>query len=169
MFGQRLPVALEGINEVLPYVKKPNIYATLAGSRIRGEGEVEYITAGHVPLLLNSHVRRDVVRLSMEQFPLGLFPDVGYSSGRAACGFGESFAILADGRVETRDAWEEEFRLQRLENVLLDCAGRPLAEIYDAAIEAVHRHGNPASDRTLMLVRVRGSISSSDGSRRSTT
>jgi sigma-B regulation protein RsbU (phosphoserine phosphatase) len=109
-----------------------------------------------------------VVRLSMEQFPLGLFPDVEYVSDRVPCEPGDIFAMLTDGMVETTDAWEEEFGLQRLESVLHASAGQPLSEIYDAAMEAVHRHGNPSDDRTLMLVRVLGSGSPRAGFRRST-
>jgi serine phosphatase RsbU (regulator of sigma subunit) len=167
MFGQRLPALLEGINSVLPSVKEPNMYATFAGLRMGGRGEVEYITAGNVPLLLYSQARRSVIRLSMEQFPLGMFPDVQYSSGCVTCAPGDVFAMLTDGLVETTDAWEEEFGLQRLEKVLWNFAGEPLVEIYNAAIEAVHRHGDPFDDRTLMLVRVLGLGAPSAGSRRS--
>jgi len=128
----------------------------------------EYITAGNVPLLHYIHARKDVVRLSMEPFPLGLFPDVEYVSGRVPYAPGDVFAMLTDGLVETTDAWEEEFGLQRLENVLHDFAGQPLSKIYDAAMEAVHHHGNPSDDRTLMFVRVLGSGSPSAGLQRPT-
>ena len=104
----------------------------------------------------------------MEQFPLGLFPDVEFVSGRVPYALGDMFAMLTDGLVETTDAWEEEFGLQRLENVLRDSAGQSLSEIYEAAMDAVHRHGNPSDDRTLMLVRVLGSSSPPAGLRRST-
>jgi hypothetical protein len=43
-----------------------------------------------------------------------------------------------------------------MENVLCNFARRPLAEIYDAALDAVGRHGEQVDDRTLMLVRVLG-------------
>ena len=156
MFGQGLPQLLEGINRVLPSVKEPNMYATFAGMRFDGTSEMEYIVAGHLPLLHCRQTQRDVVRLSMEQFPVGLFPESNYLSGRVACGPGDVFAIVTDGLVETADAWEEQFGLQRLENVLHSYAMRPLARIYDATLEAVGRHGKQLDDRSLMLVRVLG-------------
>jgi serine phosphatase RsbU (regulator of sigma subunit) len=168
MFGQRLPALLNGINGVLPSVKEPHMYATFAGLRVGEHDQVEYITAGNVPLLHYIHARKEVVRLSMEQFPLGLFPDVEFVSGRVPYALGDVFAMLTDGLVETTDAWAEEFGLQRLENVLRDSAGQSLSEIYEAAMDAVHRHGNPSDDRTLMLVRVLGSSSPPAGLRRST-
>jgi serine phosphatase RsbU (regulator of sigma subunit) len=156
MFGQHLPALLEGINRVLPSVKDPAMYATFAGLRLDEASEMEYIIAGNVPLLHYRQSRKDVVRRSMVQFPLGLFPAANYSSGRVNCQAGDLFAIFTDGLVETRDAREEEFGLQRMENVLCKFAGRPLVEIYDAALDAVRRHGEQADDRTLMLVRVLG-------------
>jgi serine phosphatase RsbU (regulator of sigma subunit) len=154
MFGQALPQLLEGINSVLPSVKEPNMYATFAGMRIAGIGEMEYIIAGNLPALHYRHSRRQVIRLSMEQFPLGMFPGVSYTSHRASCDAGDLFGIFTDGFVETTDICEQEFGLQRLENVLLEYADRKPQEIYDAALDAVGRHGAQADDRTLMLVRV---------------
>ena len=154
MFGQRLPELLDGINRVLPSVKEPNMYATFAGLRLAGTREMEYIIAGNMPVLHYRHSRREVVRLSMEQFPLGLFPAASYSSNRIDCAPRDLFAIYTDGLVETTDVWEEEFGLQRLENVLCEFADRRLPDIYHAALDAVGRHGRQADDRTLMLVRV---------------
>jgi len=107
-----------------------------------------------MPLLHCRQSRNDVLRLSMEQFPLGLFADIGYSSSRIDCAAGDLFAMFTDGFVETSDAWEGDSGLQRLENVLCECAGLALPDIFDAAIDAVGRHGKQADDRTLMLVRV---------------
>jgi serine phosphatase RsbU (regulator of sigma subunit) len=153
-FGQHLPALLRGINSVVPSVKEPNMYATFAGLRSNGSHELEYIIAGNMPVLHYRHSHQDVARLSMEQFPLGLFPDVNYFSGHVTCTAGDVFAIFTDGLVETIDAWQEEFGLHRMERILLEFASRSLAEIYEAAIDAVARHGRQSDDRTLMLVRV---------------
>jgi len=107
MFGQHLPALLEGINGVLPAVKEPNMYATFAGLRLDGASEMEYIVAANMPLLHYRQSRKDVVRLSMEQFPLGLFPAANYSSGHVTCATGDLVAIFTDGLVETTDACEE--------------------------------------------------------------
>ena len=130
------------------------MYATFAGMRIAGIGEMEYIIAVNLPALHYRHSRRQVIRLSMEQFPLGMFPGVSYTSHRASCDAGDLFVIFTDGFVETTDACEQALGLEGLENVLLEYADRKPQEIYDAALEAVGRHGAQADDRTLMLVRV---------------
>jgi sigma-B regulation protein RsbU (phosphoserine phosphatase) len=155
MFGQPFPELLEGINRVLPSVKEPFMYATFAGLRLGIANEVEYAIAGNMPVLHYRESRHEVVRLSMEQFPLGLFPSPGYASNKVRCDTGDLFALFTDGLVETADAWEEQFGLNRLEAVLRAYAGRPLSDIYRAALDAVGRHGSQTDDRTLMLVRIR--------------
>jgi Stage II sporulation protein E (SpoIIE) len=60
--GQSLPELLDGLNRVLPAVKEPYMYATLAGLRFHGSNDAEYITAGHLPLLQYRRRQRDVVR-----------------------------------------------------------------------------------------------------------
>jgi sigma-B regulation protein RsbU (phosphoserine phosphatase) len=152
-FGQPLPALLGDINRLLPSLKEPNMYATLAGLRFDESNQVEYITAGHVPLLHYRLRQGDVVRCSMDQFPLGLFEQAGYMSSRVPFEPGDLFALVSDGVVETDDAEEEEFGLERLEYILCDYAGRPLPEIFDAALAAVTRHGTPEDDQTLLLVR----------------
>jgi serine phosphatase RsbU (regulator of sigma subunit) len=151
--GQALPALLDGLNRVLPGVKEPNMYATLAGLRFDGSNEAEYISAGHVPLLQYRRRQRDVVRHSMPQFPLGLFEGFGYASRRVRYETGDVFVLVTDGIVEAADGLDAEFGFERLEQILCDLAGRPLSEIFEAALAAAGRHGTPHDDQTLLLVR----------------
>jgi len=154
-FDQELPEILDGMNRVLPSVKEPGMYATFAGLRFNDSGEVEYIAAGHVPLLHYRRAQGDVVRHSMEQFPVGLVAEEDYASNRLRFEPGDVFAIVTDGIVETM-AGEEEFGLQRLEHILCEFAGRSLPDIFQAAVAAVNCYGTQQDDQTLMLVRVLG-------------
>jgi hypothetical protein len=75
------PVALfESADRVLPSVKGPGMYATVALLYFNGSVQAEYALAGHVPILHYRHRSRDTVRLAMEQFPLGLIPGGSYAS-----------------------------------------------------------------------------------------
>jgi sigma-B regulation protein RsbU (phosphoserine phosphatase) len=151
--GQDLAVLLEGLNHVLPGIKDPNMYATFAGLRFDGSNEVEYITAGHVPLLQYRRRHKDIVRCSMSQFPLGLFGDVAYVSRRVPYEAGDIFVLVTDGIIEAADGKEVQFGFDRLEPILCELAARPLSEIFNAALEAVIGHGVQRDDQTLMLVR----------------
>ncbi len=155
---QSLPDLLDGVNGVLPAVKEPHMYATLAGLKFErnsgGETKAEYILAGHFPLLHYRKSANDVMRCGMEQFPLGLLPGVSYNSNCRTCGPGDLFAIMSDGLTETEDAKGEEFGLARVEELLLRLADKPLPEIFESVIAAVAHHGKQQDDRTLLLLRI---------------
>ncbi len=78
-FRQEPVALLESADRVLPAVKEANMYATLALLYFDGSPEAEYSLAGHPPILHYRGPTRDVARLAMEQFPLGLM------SGGALC------------------------------------------------------------------------------------
>lgn len=159
-FRQPLPALLDGVNEVLPAVKEPHMYATLAGLKFDHTTEVdrateaEYIVAGHFPLLHYRRATQDVARCGMEQFPLGLLPGTAYASNRLKCGPGDLFAVMSDGLTETEDANAEEFGLTRVEGLLVQHASRPLPEIFESVMAAVAQYGKQQDDRTLLLARI---------------
>jgi hypothetical protein len=156
LFDQSLPALLEGVNRVLPCVKEPNMYATLAGLRFDRSTEVEFIVAGHPPILHYRRSSHDLTLCAMEQFPVGLFPATHYTSRRVQCGPGDLFAIPTDGLVETTNDLDEEFGLERLGRVVSQHVSRPLPEIFEAALTAVSKHGAQRDDRTLLLIRMLG-------------
>jgi serine phosphatase RsbU (regulator of sigma subunit) len=156
LLHQPLSSLLESVNSVLPGVKEPSMYATMAGLRFSDAAEAEYAAAGHLPLLQYRQAHNDVVQWTAEQFPLGLFPDLAFATQRVPCGTGDIFAIVTDGLTETVDEREEDFGLERLEQLLVQNAGRPLPEIFDAVLAAVSRYGLQQDDRTLLLVRILG-------------
>ena len=80
---RQTPVAaLESVDRVLPDLKEPVMFATLALLRFDGANEAEYALAAHPPILHYRHGSRDTARLSMEQLPLGLIPGGSYASKR---------------------------------------------------------------------------------------
>src|SRR5690349_21256989 len=82
LLGQPLTKLLDDLNRVLPAVKEPSMYTTFAALRLSGTHEVEYISAGHVPLLHYHHSTREVTRHSLPQLPLGLITADAYASMR---------------------------------------------------------------------------------------
>ncbi len=151
--GQELPILLETLNHVLPTVKAPNMFATFAGLRFDGSHEVEFTTAGHVPLLQYRRRQGDVIRHSIPQLPLGLFEAPGYVSGRVRYGAGDVFLLVTDGIVEAADRHDTQFGFERIEEILRELEGHPLPEIFDVALDAVAQHGIQHDDQTLLLVR----------------
>jgi sigma-B regulation protein RsbU (phosphoserine phosphatase) len=151
----RQPVAklLGDINRVLPAIKQPNMFATLAALRFDGSNEVEYISAGHVPLLHYRHRNKDVVRYSASQFPLGLIAGADYLTQRIPCEAGDIFAVVTDGVVEVGPDQDAELGFERLAQILHQSPTRPLSEIVDAVYSDLRLHGPQQDDQTILLVR----------------
>jgi Stage II sporulation protein E (SpoIIE) len=150
------PVSLlESADRVLPAVKKPDMYATLALLYFDGSAQAEYASAGHVPIVQYRNRSRDTVRLSMEQFPLGLIPGGCYASRRVTYFPGDLFLMLTDGISELPNEKNEEFGLVHLEKLMTEYATQSLPHIWQLMMEQVHQHGLQQDDQTLLLVRVR--------------
>jgi sigma-B regulation protein RsbU (phosphoserine phosphatase) len=154
-FRQHPVALLESADRVLPAVKEADMYATLALLYFDGSAQAEYALAGHVPILHYRDRSRDTVRLSMEQFPLGLIPGGCYASQRVTYSSRDLFVMLTDGISEVPNERDEEFGLARLEQLLTEYAAQPLPHIWDLIMERVHEHGLQQDDQTLLLVRVR--------------
>jgi serine phosphatase RsbU (regulator of sigma subunit) len=160
----RRPIAkiLDDLNLVLPSVKTPNMFATLAALRFDGRNEVEYISAGHVPLL---HYRRrsgDVVRHAMSQFPLGLFLAAGYAPQRIRYEAGDIFVLVTDGVVEAGEERDAGEGFETVSQIVSDFADRSLPEIAAAVNAEAARRGAQEDDRTVLLIRAGSGNDASD-------
>lgn len=153
---QQDPVALlQTADRVLPAVKEPDMYATLALLHFDGSEQVEYALAGHVPILHYRDGSRDTARLSMEQFPVSLIPGGRYASQRVTYSQRDLFVMLTDGISEVFNDRGIEFGLDRLEQLVVQHAAQPLSHIWELVMEEVRHHGPQQDDQTLFLVRAR--------------
>ncbi len=153
-FRQQPVAVMESADRVLPAVKESNMYATLALLYFDGSSEVEYSLAGHPPILHYREATRDIARLAMEQFPLGLIPGGRYSSRRVSYSPRDVFLMLTDGISEVPDANDEEFGLNHLEQLLKQNAAEPLPALWELIMGEVQRNGVQQDDQTLLLLRV---------------
>ncbi len=152
---QPLPALLASVNTVLPAVKEPEMFATLAALRFDGSSEVEIALAGHPPILHYHEKSREVSRCTMRQYPLGLVAEPGYASTRVRCDPGDLFVVTSDGLIETENADDEEFGLERLGKAVAAHGTDRLPEIYEALMRAVSEFGEQRDDRTVLIVRIR--------------
>ena len=157
---QPLPALLESVNAVLPAVKEPEMYATLAALRFDASSQAEIAVAGHPPILHYRQKSQDISRCAMRQYPLGLVPKPGYASEHVSCSPGDLFVVVSDGLIETMNAGAEEFGLARLEKSVMAHATESLPEIYEASMRAVSDFGEQRDDRTVLIVRIRDQASS---------
>jgi serine phosphatase RsbU (regulator of sigma subunit) len=157
MNSPRLPAFLERLNEVLPQVKEPEMFATCAATLLRRTNShfsLEYSSAGHPPILRANRSSQCVERLAEPQLPLGLVPTVRYASWELKLEPGDLFLITSDGIIETLDSQGSEFGIQRLEGTLLQEISSPLPQIARNLLSAVSAFGKQADDQTILLFRV---------------
>ena len=154
--SQPVASALGRVNQVLPTVKEPQMYATLAclSHSPAAPQEIQYCVAGHPPILHFSRATSSVSRLTMEQFPLGLLPFSSFETTSAKCEAGDVFAILSDGIVEVSDADGHEFGLERVERILKEKRTDALSDIHDAVMASVASFGRQEDDQSLLLMRI---------------
>jgi sigma-B regulation protein RsbU (phosphoserine phosphatase) len=153
-FRQMPVAALESVDRVLPNLKEPEMFATLALLRFDGSSEAEYALAGHPPILHYRHGSRDTARLSMEQLPLGLFPGGSYASKRVIFSPRDLFLMVTDGITEVANTSDEEIGLTRLQELLAEHATRTLPEIWELIVREVRQFGRQEDDQSLLLLRV---------------
>jgi serine phosphatase RsbU (regulator of sigma subunit) len=152
---QTLPALLESVNAVLPAVKEPEMYATLAALQFDASSQVEIALVSH-PAILHYHEKsRGITRCAMQQYPLGLVAEPGYVSAQVSCDPGDLFVVVSDGLIETVNADDEEFGLTCLEKSVVAHATKALPEIYEALMHAVSDFGEQRDDRTVLIVRIR--------------
>jgi phosphoserine phosphatase RsbU/P len=147
--------ALGAVNRVLPAVKEPAMYATLAAVRFgAADREVEYTLAGHLPILHYRAATRTIDLLTLQQFPLGFFEDSQYETRRVGCAPGDVFAIFSDGIAETANATDDPFGVDRIAAQLEAVPSRPLEEIAETVLAAAEAYGTSHDDRSILVIRV---------------
>ncbi len=147
--------ALDTVNRVLPSVKEPAMYATLAAIRFgAADRDAEYTLAGHLPILHYRAMTGTIEALTLQQFPLGFFDHSRYETRRVGCAPGDVFALFSDGIVETTNAIDEQFGVDRVAAQLAAIPSKPLEEILEAVIAAAATHGASHDDRSILVIRV---------------
>ena len=156
LLGRPLRKLVSDLNRLLPQVKTPSMFATLAALRFDGSKDVEYVSAGHVPLLHFRKKRNDVIRHYARQFPLGLLAHDAHDafvSRSIPFEPGDIFLLPTDGALEIGEERDLETGLGVLARTLCQCSKNPLAEILEILQNQINRYGAEYDDRTVLLVR----------------
>ena len=151
-----LEAAIDSVNRYLSENTPANRFVTLFAAELDpASGELWYINAGHNPPLIG---RADgtIEQLSSGGFPLGIMPDAEFETGTTALTSGEVLVIYSDGVSEANNLAEEEFGLERLNEVLRENIGLTAAGIRDKVESALSEFTGtaaPNDDITLVIVK----------------
>jgi sigma-B regulation protein RsbU (phosphoserine phosphatase) len=130
---------LTHINRVLADDLPDNQFVTLLLARLDPRTRtVAYANAGHVPGFLLDGTGEVRTTLGSLGPPLGIFGEQAYShSGPIALEDGDHLLLLTDGVLETMDASEEQFGLDRAVQCISSQLGRSAAEMVEGLHDAV--------------------------------
>ncbi len=153
-----LPTFMNRINQVLPQVKEPEMYATCAAVRIthrvdRAACELDLANAGHPSILRFSTIDGKIIPFPSNAPPLGLLPKPDFFVHTVEARVGDLLLIATDGITEVCDAAGQEFGIERLQSLLIEQLHKPLEGIAAKILEAAARWGKQMDDQTLLLVR----------------
>jgi phosphoserine phosphatase RsbU/P len=134
----------------------PAKYATSFVATVElASGHLRYTNAGHNPGLV---VRESgaIERLASTGVPLGMLPEAPFTARELELAPGDLLVVYTDGIVEAFDPADEEFGLERLEEVCRLHRTVPLLELsntIDRELEKFVRGVPYPDDRTLVLLR----------------
>ncbi len=155
LFDLPAPTAVfERLNEVLPAVKEPHMYATCTALRIQpgsnGSCRVDYAIAGQPAMLHASENRTS--RLADEQLPLGLLVGPPYKGHAVELQPGDVLVVATDGILEASDKSGAEFGLDPLEAILRESRNDQLSSIAHKIHAALAAYSQD-DDQSLLLIR----------------
>lgn len=151
------PPLLERLNKHILDSSMPNKFITMILAELDPEsGNLLYVNAGHNPGLL---LRGDgkVEELGSGGVPLGLLPGSRYQAREITVGPGDLLCLYSDGITEAESIEEEEFGTQRVCEILRAHKDEPSAQgVLEAIRDAVEEftRGQPqGDDQTLLVMR----------------
>jgi phosphoserine phosphatase RsbU/P len=102
-----LDVMVEAANRIFSQIRLAGQFATLVVGRAERDGGVEFLSAGHQPVL---HLRKHAVRHeSAPGIPLGVFDGVRFPSRRLSLDPGDMLLRYTDGLTESCNSAGEEY------------------------------------------------------------
>lgn len=124
------------VNLTMSNLLAEDMFITAAFARISGDGRrMEYVNAGHLPILLVRGATRELVRLDSTCMPLGAFAEMDCESASVALAPGDRFFLYTDGIMEATDAGGQLFGSTRIEEAILSRAADPIESAVDGVLQ----------------------------------
>jgi sigma-B regulation protein RsbU (phosphoserine phosphatase) len=126
---QSLAALARALNENMFAARIPDdrqaLYVTAFLMRVSPEGNCQYASAGHPPMMIR---RSDgqVEWLKAQGPPIGLVPSARFAEDEVHLGGGETLFLYTDGLLEALSPEEEEFGLERIEDLVRSASQTPL-------------------------------------------
>jgi sigma-B regulation protein RsbU (phosphoserine phosphatase) len=156
--GGRAPAdALRRTNELILSDARSDLFVTVFYGLLDPKRAIfTYSNAGHNPPIWMRARSGHAYYLNLPGIGLGVVPDVNPREETVALGPGDVLALYTDGVTEALNEHEEEFGLQRLEQIIRQHLHRTASEIVEAIQQAVETFVGdeaPFDDLTLVILK----------------
>lgn len=129
-------------------------FATLIVGRAAYDGSVEFVSAGHLPLL---HIHgAGVASKDSTGVPLGMFCNAGFSVHRLTLAHGDTVFLYTDGLTEARNRAGEEYGLDRVCGLASQHIGKTPDGLISECLQDLTSFGDglkQTDDLTLLVLR----------------
>jgi sigma-B regulation protein RsbU (phosphoserine phosphatase) len=152
--GLPLDRMVEDANRIFCESTLAGQFATLVVGRVAHDGSVEFVNAGHLPVL---HIHGDgVTPKDSTGIPLGMFCNTRFPIHRLTLAQGDSLFLYSDGLTEARNSAGAEYGLHRIQTLAAQHTGiEPAGLISECLADLLSfREGmKQTDDLTLLAVR----------------
>jgi phosphoserine phosphatase RsbU/P len=152
--GLPLDRMVEDANRIFCESTLAGQFATLVIGRAAHDGSVEFVSAGHLPLL---HIHVDgVAAKDSTGVPLGMFCSARFPIHRLTLERGDTVFLYTDGLTEARNRAGQEYGLQRIRALAAQHIGKAPDGLISECLEDLLSFGEglkQTDDLTLLVVR----------------
>jgi hypothetical protein len=134
-------------------LKKKNMFLTCAFLKFNSNYNVEYSTAGHLPILKLTNDSNNFDELIIRQLPIAAIKDFNYTSNGTVCKKNDLFVLLTDGITETSDKKNEYFGMEIVKQIILNNRHDKLSNIYEKINNKLASYGKQKDDQSILLIR----------------
>jgi phosphoserine phosphatase RsbU/P len=148
-----LPVLMDHANRLFCESTAAGQYATMIVGYASSDGRVEYISAGHLPLLHLSST--DVWAHDATGVPLGMFSSTQFHVCRAELQPGDKLLLFTDGLTETANDVGKEYGIARVQELAKLHAGADPQQLLSACLGEIRTFAGSekqADDLTVMVL-----------------
>ena len=155
MEGHDLGRLLSRINAVISPLRQPHMFITAACLRLHPDRRLEYVFAGHPPMLHLSGATGSSAWVGESQLALALIDPTSYSTATLPLAPGDVIIVVTDGLVEVFDRHDRELGLKGLQTEIERVGPTAsLAAIEAAIFNTCRDHGAQLDDQTVLVLRV---------------
>jgi phosphoserine phosphatase RsbU/P len=153
--GQNLPLQkmMEHANRLFAESTTAGQFATMVVGSARSDGQVTYVSAGHLPVF---HISRNGVRARESTgVPLGMFCGTNFPVCEVTLDAGDKLLLYTDGLTEMFNAAGDEFGVARVQSLARQHATMEPNALLGACLEEIRNFsatGKQADDLTLMVL-----------------